>query len=117
MSISLPIIGQIYNYFDDGKIRESRKIPVIITEIIPFNEIDEETLIWWKEEIEEIDWVYAKETNYFIKGELLDDDLKNSNQHKVIFVRTLSHLDYDWFSMGWWAGILDIDGSLNAMLY
>ena len=27
-------IGKTYNYFDDGKIRESRKCPVLITKII-----------------------------------------------------------------------------------
>ena len=48
-----PVLGQTYNYFDDGKIRPSRRMEVVITEIIPFNEIDAETLESWKEEVEE----------------------------------------------------------------
>ena len=39
-----PVLGQTYNYFDDGKIKPSRRMEVVITEIIPFSEIDEETL-------------------------------------------------------------------------
>lgn len=39
-----PVLGQKYNYFHDGKIRISRRMEVKITEIIPFSEIDLETL-------------------------------------------------------------------------
>jgi hypothetical protein len=106
---NIPILGNTYNYFDDGKIRESRKLPVLITEIIHFNEIDEKTLSYWKEEVYEIDWLYAKETDYFIKGFLnLGDRIE-----EIIFVRTI---DNGWFSLGWWAGQLDIDGSLYSLL-
>ena len=31
-----PVLGQTYNYFDDGKIKPSRRMEVVITEIIPF---------------------------------------------------------------------------------
>ena len=37
-------LNKTYDYFDDGKIRESRRLPVTIREIIPFSEIDSETL-------------------------------------------------------------------------
>ena len=43
-----PVLGQTYNYFDDGKIRPSRRMEVVITEIIPFSEIDLETLNYWQ---------------------------------------------------------------------
>ena len=107
-----PVLGQTYNYFDDGKIRESRRMAVVITEIIPFSEIDEETLNDWKEEVEECDWLYAKETDYFVKADLKVSDDK---VEKIIFVRTINNND-GWFSLGWWGGRLDIDGSLNALL-
>ena len=34
---------------------------------------------------------------------------------KIIFVRTVKNND-GWFSLGFWGGRLDIDGSLNAIL-
>lgn len=49
---------------DDGKIRESRKLNVTITDIIPFDKIDSETLSIWKEEVEDCDWLYKKETDF-----------------------------------------------------
>ena len=107
-----PVLGQTYNYFDDGKIRPSRRMEVVITEIIPFNEIDAETLESWKEEVEECNWLYAKETDFFAKGDLKVSDDKIE---KIIFVRTINNND-GWFSLGWWGGRLDIDGSLNALL-
>ena len=107
-----PVLGQTYNYFDDGKIRPSRRMEVVITEIIPFNEIDAETLESWKEEVEECNWLYAKETDFFVKGDLKVSDDKIE---KIIFVRTINN-NYGWFSLGWWGGRLDIDGSLNALL-
>ena len=63
-------IGKTYHYFDDGKIRESRRLNVVITDIIPFNKIDLQTLEQWKNEVEECYWLYSNETDYFIKGDL-----------------------------------------------
>ena len=98
----LPEIGKTYNYFDDGKIRESRRAEVLITEIISFDKIDKETLEFWKKDIEECDHFYTKETDYFIKGDLKIID----ETQKIVFVRTI---DGGLFSLGWWAGRLDID--------
>jgi hypothetical protein len=72
----------------------------------------EETLNYWKQEVQECDWLFAKETDYFIKADLKVSDDKTV---KIIFVRTIDDND-GWFSMGLWGGILDIDGSLNALL-
>ena len=91
-----PVLGQTYNYFDDGKIRPSRRMRVTITEIIPFSEIDEETLNDWKEEVKQCDWLYAKETDYFVKADLKVSDDK---VEKIIFVRTINNND-GWFSLG-----------------
>ena len=111
-SLLLPTIGQTYTYFDDGKIRLARRMEVVITEIIPFNEIDSETMELWNEEVEECDWLYAKKTDYFVKADL---KITEDKTEKIVFVRTRDNL-YGWFSLGWWCGILDIDGSLNALL-
>ena len=53
-------LNKLYNYFDDGKIRLSRLLKVLITDIIPFNEIDADTLELWKKEVENYDWLYSE---------------------------------------------------------
>jgi|AntDeeMinimDraft_5_1070356.scaffolds.fasta_scaffold12438_2 hypothetical protein len=103
----LPEINKTYNYFDDGKIIENRRDEVKICKIIPFNKIDKKILKNWKEEVELCHWLYRKNTDYFIKGRL-----KKAEQD-VIFVRTKHN---GWFSLGWWAGSLDIDNSLTKRL-
>jgi len=111
-TLPCPILGQTYNYFDDGKIKPSRRMEVLITEIISFADIDEETLNDWKQDVAECDWLYAKETDYFVKADLKVSDDKTV---KIVFVRTIND-NNGWFNLGWWGGILDIDGSLNALL-
>lgn len=93
-------VGVDYDYFDDGKIKPSRKYNVTITKILKKNEIDEDTLKLWEEESTKCDWLYAKETDYFIKGELWIDLTRNE---EITFVRTL---DGGWFSLGFWGGRL-----------
>ncbi len=100
----IPEINKTYNYFDDGKITESRRDEVKIIELISFNKIDSETIKNWKEEVEKCSWLYKTDTDYFIKGRL------KKTKKDVIFVRTK---DDGWFSLGWEAGRLDIDGSLT----
>lgn len=101
-------INKIYNYFDDGKIRESRRLPILITEIIPFEKIDSEILEQWKEEVEQCHWLYAKETDFFIKGIL---KISEDKSEEIYFVRTTDN-NPGWFSLGFWGGRLDLDGSL-----
>jgi hypothetical protein len=110
MKKDIPVLGDSYNYFHDGKITSSRRKEVIIREIIPFGEIDKETLNDWQEEVKVIDWLYSKETDFFIKVDLKFFDCETE---KMIFVRTI---DNNWFSLGLFGGILDIDGSLNDIL-
>jgi hypothetical protein len=64
--MNMPEIGKIYNCYDDGKISESRRYKVTIKEIIPFKEIDKDTLEQWKEEVKECDFLYEKETDFSI---------------------------------------------------
>lgn len=105
-----PVLGQTYFYFDDGKITESRKDEVLITEIISFEKIDKETKQMWEDEVVECSsWgLYDKITDFFVKGKLKDGN------HELTFVRSKG----GWFSFGnyMWDGRLDIDGSLNALL-
>lgn len=105
----IPEKGKTYYYFDDGKVTISRRDEVIITDVIPFNDIDEETLFEWREQIYESNHLFAKETDFFVKGTLKDV------KEDLIFVRTLNN---GWFSFNnyMWDGRLDIDGSINARL-
>ena len=107
---SLPIIGQTYNFFDDGKISLTRRMDVVITEIIPFKKIDSNTSKFWKGDIAGLDYLYAKNTDYFIKAEL---KISESKTTEIIFVRTV---DNGWFSLGFWCGRLDVDGTLIKQL-
>lgn len=106
MPSKLPEIGKFYDCYDDGKIRDSRKYLVRITNIVPFSEISSEILKKWEEYKEEYDWLFAKETDYFI--------IANSYERgefclsESIFVRTN---DGEWFSMGdlWNSGLLIVE--------
>lgn len=104
----IPEIGKTYNCFDDGKITHSRLYTVEVSEVIPFNEIDEKTLNEWKEVVEECNWLFAKETDYFVKT-------INGEDGNAVFVRTLNG---GWFSIGEFmnSGRLDVDGSLTNIL-
>ncbi len=99
----LPEIKKTYSYFDDGKICEARHYDVKIIELIPFTKIDEETRSVWLNEVKNRDWLYSQETDYFVKAKITE------NEENIMFVRTL---DQGWFSLGWWAGRLDVDGKL-----
>ena len=108
-TVLCPVLGQTYFYFDDGKIRDSRRDEVLITAVIPFDKIDTETLDMWNDEVKRCDWgLYEKTTDYFVKGILGKD------KTELIFVRSKG----GWFSFGsyLWDGRLDVDGSLNARL-
>ena len=97
----VPEVGKEYHIFDDGKIKPCRHYKIIISKLIPFAEASEELLGFWKQEVEECDWLYAEETDYFVETEF-----KGELMH---FVRTV---DGGWFSMGFWGSRLDMDGSL-----
>jgi len=104
----VPGVGKTYNCFDDGKISPSRLYTVDVVSVIPFKHIDKETLIRWEEIINDCDYLFAKETDFFVKT-------ANGEDGDAVFVRTL---DGGWFSIGDFmnSGRLDIDGSLTSIL-
>lgn len=102
-------IGKTYDFFDDGKIHEGRRLPTIVKEIIPFDKIDSGILEEWKENVDENCRLYNKNTDYFIKSDLIYSD---GDIEEIYFVRTT---DNRWFSLGFWGGCLDIDGSLRKL--
>ncbi len=101
----IPEVGKIYKHFDDGKIRMSRMSTVKIIGVIPFNEIDVNILKIWEKQFLQSYWLYSSKTDFFIKG--IVDEVE------VIYVRTK---DLRWFSLGLFAGELDLDGSLYLMI-
>ena len=107
----IPILNKTYYFFDDGKIRPSRRSMVVIKENIPFNEIDQETLAKWEKEVNQCDWLYRETTDYFVKAEASEEVNENVIDETLIFVRSKND---GWFSLGFWGGRLDIDGTLNA---
>lgn len=104
----IPEVGKEYHIFDDGKIRPSRHYVASIANIISFEECtDEELHKAWRENVKEAYWLFAPETDYFIKA------TSDFDKNPLYFVRTV---DGGWFSIdypGTWMGAsLDIDGSL-----
>ena len=104
----VPEVGKEYHVFDDGKIKLTRHSMVSITEIIPFKECkDNELISDWTQEVTDCFWLYANETDYFVKA--VGDD----EEEPSYFVRTK---DGGWFSLGWLGARLDIDGSLYSKM-
>ena len=104
----VPKVNKTYNCFDDGKITHSRLYTVDVKEVIPFDDIDDATFKDWLEEVNNCYWLYAKETDYFVRTD-------NGEDGKAIFVRTI---DGGWFSIGNFmnSGRLDIDSKLTEKL-
>lgn len=132
----VPVIGEQYHFFDDGKIRESRHYIATVLDIITpeqakdiyINRQWEDTSVSlytiWREEIDRhrqgntfkvltsgsmevgAPWLYTEETDYFIKCSIPDYD-----ENDIWFVRTV---DDGWFSLDtvntWMAGRLDVSG-------
>ncbi len=105
----IPEVGEEYHTFDDGKIKPSRHSIARVTEVIPFAEVNHEALLEeWRQEVMDCYWLYATDTDYFIKAEYDDKD------EPAYFVRTK---DGGWFSLGWFGARLDIDGSLYSKMF
>ena len=105
----IPEVGKTYNCFDDGKISKSRIYTVDVIEIIPFDKIGDDIYDNWKYAVEQHDWLFAIETDYFIITD-------NGEDGRAVFVRSV---DGGWFSIGDFmnSGRLDVDNQLTSMLY
>ncbi len=100
-------IGKTYSNFDDGKIRATRQYPVTITGIYCKQEMTVQELDQWRDEVKTCPWLYYNVMGYFVKGDL---EISEDTIEEVIYVKTK---DGRWFSLGYWAGLLDVDGSLT----
>lgn len=122
----VPEIGKFYHFFDDGKTSTSRHYICKCERIITSEEaksvmievpneyvdnvFDKISLYdhWHDNEMPKCDWLYAKDTDYFVECSCPKYDKNN-----LWFVRTK---DGGWFSMdiqSWWqSGRLDVDGEI-----
>lgn len=123
--LPLPIVGKKYHFFDDGKCGPSRHYIAEVKEVITVKEaktrevpceVDDEgnesyfkTLVEiWGRELKEHDFLFAKETDYFVRCSVPKYD-----KNDLWFVRTRNG---GWFSMdiqSWWqGGRLDVTGEI-----
>ena len=122
----LPKVGEYYHFFDDGKTSQGRHYICRCERIITPEEAksvmievpnkyvndakDSISLYdhWHNNEMPEYDWLYAKNTDYFIECSCPKYD-----DYNLWFVRTK---DGGWFSMNiqsWWqSGSLDVNGEI-----
>lgn len=104
----LPKIGEIYDCYDDGKIRDSRRYSVKIKGIIPFYQANNDIISEWRQAVDTYNWLFDRETDYFI---IADSYEIPSEITQSIFVRTINK---GWFSIGDLlnSGRLDLDGDM-----
>ncbi len=107
----VPEVGKEYHVFDDGKIRPNRHYMVKIEEVVPFAEADQTLVDIWKDNVESCYWLFAPETDFFVRAK--DEDEDNFYIGPEWFVRTI---DGGWFSIEWFGGRLDADGHLYAAM-
>jgi hypothetical protein len=110
----VPEVGKEYHIFDDGKIKLSRHYIATVIEIIPALQsagLYPELYDAWQTNLKEAYWLFAEETDYFVKAE------SDYDKNPLYFVRTV---DGGWFSIDypncWMGARLDIDGSLHSKL-
>jgi hypothetical protein len=106
----VPEVGKEYHIFDDGKLSPSRHFIAKITAVLPFEKVaNPESQLYraWEENIMEAHWLFAQDTDYFVKAE------SSYDENPLFFVRTT---DGGWFSIDypnvWMGARLDIDGEL-----
>lgn len=113
--LPIPKVGEYYHFWDDGKVAASRHFICKCEEIIPFEKvkkvnINDSISLYdiWKDEVEECDWLYDKETDYIVVCSCPKYD-----EDKLYFSRTVNG---GWFSFNvtnfWQSGELDVDGEI-----
>ena len=107
-NLIIPNVGDIFVFFDDGKIKPTRKYTATVEKKVSFKEESEEVVSVWKECAAGNPYLYADKTPYFVYCSIPDYD-----KDLCIFVATR---DNRWFSIDyphfWMSGALDIDGSM-----
>ena len=122
--IEVPQVGQIYHFFDDGKMSKNRHYKAECLEVITPEETKKVLLEIptdgssdtqkvslydiWRDNVREFDWMYAEKTDYFVRCRVPEFD-----ENDLWFVRTINNR---WFSMdiqSWWqVGLLDVGNDM-----
>ena len=88
--VPVPHVGEVRHFFDDGKMSESRHYIATITKVIPYKKAPQKLKKIWKNQRWNCYWLYAYETDYFIKASIPGYD-----KNPIWFVRTKRG---GWFS-------------------
>lgn len=88
--VPVPHVGEVRHFFDDGKMSESRHYIATITKVIPYKKAPQKLKKIWKNQRWNCYWLYAYETDYFIKASIPGYD-----KNPIWFVRTKGG---GWFS-------------------
>lgn len=103
-----PEIGKVYYAYNDGKIKISREMEIIVTDIIDIDKLSIEEKVLWKRSIDEYYWLYDRECTEFIVGYY--------SQHKFIFART-QHNSWFSFNQDLLDAELDVTGELHKIAH
>lgn len=106
----LPKVGKKYFAYDDGKLSPSREYRVEILQVSNYEALSDEVKELWQENVIQGYWLYAPESDWFIKA---------INEDNVVewFVRTK---DGGWFSFSdhlLTYGRLDVTGELHKKVH
>lgn len=111
MMQQIPKVGDVFPFFDDGKIKPTRLYKATVTKVIKKGWAPLKMRRAWRRECREYDWLYAADTDYFIYCSIPKYDTK-----PVVFARTA---DGGWFSFDfpafWMGGRLDVDGTAREV--
>ena len=138
----LPVIGEEYYFYDDGKINLSRQYRVLVTKVVPYAEgctklyrIDQEDVsahlpehlqdrnahpITWGAlfdlSAKEYNWLFSKTTDYFVEAEYIENNpsWNTEKPYKLLFAR--SHGGFYTIDP-FFNGRLDVTGSLTKALF
>ena len=138
----LPVIGEEYYFYDDGKINLSRQYRVLVTKVVPYAEgctklyrIDKEDVsahlpehlqdrnahpITWGAlfdlSAKEYKWIFSKTTDYFVEAEYIENNpsWNTEKPYKLLFAR--SHGGFYTIDP-FFNGRLDVTGSLTETLF
>lgn len=101
----VPSLGEKFHFFDAGRKNANRHFVVEITKVIQWRCIAAKNLrkpiIQEREKYPEL---FAENPDYICQGKILGLPLD-----PVWFTRTI---DGGWYSIGFWSGVLDIDGTV-----
>ena len=120
----LPIVGNTYNCYDDGKIRSTRQYHIKITKIIPYSEASDEDKQFFEINSADHPWLFGASTDYLIYGKADENkDYPNAilarDKDGYFFGLGAIKMDDDYgeyIDNFWNSGLLDVSGKLTEKM-